>query len=964
MPSNPDRTASLFERFRRSGDAEALAAVFEATAPGLLRLAVQLCDDPAQAEDALQSTFVTAMEKAAQYDASRPLEPWLAGILQLHCKALRAKARRSPEPTRLPQPHAIDPFDAAAAGEVRRELREAIDALPAEYRSVVVLRLLHGLQPAAIAHALGEAPGTIRVRLHRGLSRLRQRLPRGLAAPALAWPALRVSAERGLDAVGRAVLSRVAAPSTCASTAALVTVITMKKLVLASVAALAVCAVITASFLRSGEETPPARGDAPGDGTESHLASTSLPHEAAALVGARSDPTDATRLALEPSADPSERGIRVVVSRPDGKPAPRIGITVLPHDGRHPDLHALRRFTDREGVALFADLAPGRYGVYVDRAAHEPRPKPSADAESDATGSDQSAIQAAIRLVDAQMVGSGSFAYLGLAEPQRFTIDLQTPRTSWQAVSARPLLLSGLQTVLETVDPETGDVIVHGGPSLRAVPDCKLSSALPERSALAVVDVKDVYVLVNAELDVGLAVNGRVEDANGAPVADAEVWVVRDGGRTAFAVASSAADGSFRTDELEPGSALFARASGYTSSRSVALAAENATALTLQLGERAAEISGTIVDVEGRPIAEARVRVGDPDEDDSRRVQAQSDADGGFRVPAPARGRVAVLVLASGYQPWLGEAEVRETASTPLVITLQRGAIVAGTVLGPDGQPREGVLVRARAEELPATDVRSGALGVFRLECVAPGPFLIEVDEEHDHRGARVPAVGVLGVEQSVEVRLGRFGRLSGRVLDASGQALVRARVLAIPIGDPKAGPIDARSGDDGGFELRTHPELRYRLEVAPEPSEDFAFTVMRIGDDSFSLSLAPPSGEAAVAGRRRVRCDWLGELPADRENLELRLPFDCVPSAHLSARLLDPEAKVLAASVVIHVDGGSRSVRPDEDGRLAIGPLVPGEYRFEVRPDDAAFAPFDLPVTALAAGQQAALGDVYAKRN
>jgi hypothetical protein len=285
-------------------------------------------------------------------------------------------------------------------------------------------------------------------------------------------------------------------------------------------------------------------------------------------------------------------------------------------------------------------------------------------------------------------------------------------------------------------------------------------------------------------------------------------------------------------------------------------------------------------------------------------------------------------------------------------------------VLGPDGQPREGVLVRARAEGLPATDVRSGALGVFRLECVAPGPFLIEVDEEQDHRGARVPAVGVLGVEQTVEVRLGRFGKLSGRVLDASGQALVRARVLAIPIGDSKAGPIDARSGDDGGFELRTHPDLRYRLEVAPEPSEDLAFALLKTGDDSFSFSFAPQSGEAAVAGRRRVRCDWLGELPADRENLELRLPFDCVPTAHLSARLLDPEAKVLAASVVIHVDGGTRSVRAGEDGTLAIGPLVPGEYRFEVRPDDAAFAAFDLPVTALAAGQRAALGDVYAKRN
>jgi len=64
-----------------------------------------------------------------------------------------------------------------------------------------------------------------------------------------------------------------------------------------------------------------------------------------------------------------------------------------------------------------------------------------------------------------------------------------------------------------------------------------------------------------------------------------------------------------------------------------------------------------------------------------------------------------------------------------------------------------------------------------------------------------------------------------------------------------------------------------------------------------------------------------------------------------------------------VHVDGGSRSVRPGEDGRVELGPLVPGEYRFEVRPDDEALEPFDLTLRALGVNERVDLGDVFTRR-
>src|SRR6185295_4479460 len=87
-----------FERWRRKGDTDALADVFDAIAPRLLRLAIHLVGDVSAAEDLVQSTYVTAIEDAASWDPSRPLEPWLTGILDNRAKRLLKSRERPLEP--------------------------------------------------------------------------------------------------------------------------------------------------------------------------------------------------------------------------------------------------------------------------------------------------------------------------------------------------------------------------------------------------------------------------------------------------------------------------------------------------------------------------------------------------------------------------------------------------------------------------------------------------------------------------------------------------------------------------------------------------------------------------------------------------------------------------------------------------------------------------------------------------
>ena len=65
------RLERRFLRFRRTGDPAALAAVFDATAPQVLRVAMHVSRDPAAAEDLVQRTFLTARLAECEARAGR-----------------------------------------------------------------------------------------------------------------------------------------------------------------------------------------------------------------------------------------------------------------------------------------------------------------------------------------------------------------------------------------------------------------------------------------------------------------------------------------------------------------------------------------------------------------------------------------------------------------------------------------------------------------------------------------------------------------------------------------------------------------------------------------------------------------------------------------------------------------------------------------------------------------------------
>lgn len=165
-------------------DAEALGRVFDATAGRLLLLAAHLAG-PDGADDLVQATFLKAMTRGRAWDRDRPLWPWLAGILH-HEAGMRWRQRERRREVGLEAAlektgEAPGPLREAVSAEVFEALQRTIDELPLVYRQVLRLRIVHDLQPIEIARALELPVGTVRSQLHRGLERLRERLPRGVA---------------------------------------------------------------------------------------------------------------------------------------------------------------------------------------------------------------------------------------------------------------------------------------------------------------------------------------------------------------------------------------------------------------------------------------------------------------------------------------------------------------------------------------------------------------------------------------------------------------------------------------------------------------------------------------------------------------------------------------------------------------------------------------------------------------
>jgi RNA polymerase sigma factor (sigma-70 family) len=147
--------------------------------------------DPADADDAFQATFVALHKKAHTISDGRTLGGWLFRVARRTALGLKAAGtRRRACETRAARRESLDGPDVSWR-EACAVLHEELDRLPPKYRLPLILCYLDGKTRDEVATELGWTPDSVRGRLDRGRSRLRQRLEkRGITLSAFLFAAV------------------------------------------------------------------------------------------------------------------------------------------------------------------------------------------------------------------------------------------------------------------------------------------------------------------------------------------------------------------------------------------------------------------------------------------------------------------------------------------------------------------------------------------------------------------------------------------------------------------------------------------------------------------------------------------------------------------------------------------------------------------------------------------------------
>jgi RNA polymerase sigma-70 factor, ECF subfamily len=185
--------------------------------PSLYSAALRMTRNPADAEDLVQETYLRAYRGFGGFTEGTNLKAWLYRILtNTFINRYRAKKRR-PEETDFDDVEdfylyrRLGGLEEARAGRSaedelmdlfpEQEVKEAVEALPENFRLAVLLADVEGFSYKEIADILDIPIGTVMSRLHRGRKALQKRLyefaaERGLA-PAGDTPEDREPATRG-----------------------------------------------------------------------------------------------------------------------------------------------------------------------------------------------------------------------------------------------------------------------------------------------------------------------------------------------------------------------------------------------------------------------------------------------------------------------------------------------------------------------------------------------------------------------------------------------------------------------------------------------------------------------------------------------------------------------------------------------------------------------------------------------
>jgi RNA polymerase sigma-70 factor (ECF subfamily) len=170
----------------RQGDLDAFNRLVLQYQDLVYNQALRMLSDEEPAADAAQDAFISAYRNLATYRGGS-FRAWLLRIVSNLCYDELRRRKRRPTTPLEPQDDAgeeiesprwaIDPSelpeDRLERAELERAIQHCLDELPDDFRQVVVLVDVQGLDYAEAAQAMGKPLGTVKSRLARARFRLR-----------------------------------------------------------------------------------------------------------------------------------------------------------------------------------------------------------------------------------------------------------------------------------------------------------------------------------------------------------------------------------------------------------------------------------------------------------------------------------------------------------------------------------------------------------------------------------------------------------------------------------------------------------------------------------------------------------------------------------------------------------------------------------------------------------------------
>ena len=175
----------------RDGDKAEFALLVEEYSPMIYRLGLKMLNNPQDAEDILQETFIKAYKHISKFDGRSSVSTWLYRIATN--EALMSLRKKRPNTVSFDMPSTYEsepqeplqivdwcclPEEEYLSAEGRLRLDEAAGRLPESLRIVFVLRDIEGLSTRETAEVLDISEMAVKTRLSRARLRLREDLSR------------------------------------------------------------------------------------------------------------------------------------------------------------------------------------------------------------------------------------------------------------------------------------------------------------------------------------------------------------------------------------------------------------------------------------------------------------------------------------------------------------------------------------------------------------------------------------------------------------------------------------------------------------------------------------------------------------------------------------------------------------------------------------------------------------------